>query len=134
MDRDANPKRRKIAHEARMTERGREADKWEENRLLVSGLAQRKTSDQDLDDDEEATRVHLLVHDIKPPFLDGRRIFTRQIDPVSPVRDPQSDMAVFSRKGSKLVKEKRTQREREKHAKAATGISGTALGNIMGVR
>ena len=102
--------------------------------MLNSGVAQRKARDQTLDEDEEATRVHLLVHDIRPPFLDGRKIFTKQIEPVSAVRDPQSDMAVFSRKGSKVVKERREQRQRQKQAEEATNIGGTALGNIMGVK
>jgi pre-mRNA-splicing factor ATP-dependent RNA helicase DHX38/PRP16 len=59
-------------------------------------------------------RVHLLVHDLKPPFLDGRMVFTKQLEAVQSVRDPTSDMSVFSRKGSQLVKEKREQIERQK--------------------
>ena len=139
MDRNPNPnanpnKRRKVAHEAHVMARQRDADAWEENRMLTSGVAQRKTHDNTLDEEEEATRVHLLVHDIKPPFLDGRKVFTKQIDPVSAVRDPQSDLAVFSRKGSRVVKEKRQQRERQKQAQEATSIAGSALGNLMGVK
>ena len=34
----------------------------------------------DLEMEEE--RVTLIVHDIKPPFLDGRTVFTKQIEPV----------------------------------------------------
>lgn len=41
----------------------------------------------------EDNRVMLLVHDIKPPFLDGREAFTKQIQPVQVVRDPTSDFA-----------------------------------------
>ena len=134
MDRDANPKRRKIAHEAHAMARQKDADAWEENRMLTSGVAQRRARERDFDDDEEATRVHLMVHDIKPPFLDGRKIFTKQLEPVSAVRDPQSDMAIFSRKGSKVVKERRQQRERQKHAQEATSMAGTTLGNIIGVK
>ena len=85
-------------------------------------------------EDEEATRVHLLVHDLRPPFLDGRTIFTKQLEPISAVRDPQSDMAVFSRKGSKAVRDRRQQRERQKQAQEATNMAGTALGNLMGVK
>lgn len=85
-------------------------------------------------DDEDTTRVHLLVHDLRPPFLDGRTIFTKQLEPVPAVRDYQSDMAVFSRKGSKAVKEARQQRERQKQAQEATSLVGTALGNIMGAK
>ena len=89
---------------------------------------------QDFDNDNDDTRVHLLIHDLKPPFLDGKTVFTKQLEPVSAVRDPQSDMAVFARKGSKVVKERRQQKERQKQAQEATGIAGTALGNIMGAK
>ena len=119
---------------AKAVQKQRDVDAWEANRLLTSGVAQRRDHDADFEDDEEATRVHLLVHDIKPPFLDGRKIFTKQLDPVPAVRDPQSDMAVFSRKGSKVVKEKRQQKERQKQAQEATNMVGTALGNLMGVK
>ena len=78
--------------------------------------------------------MHLLVHDLKPPFLDGRHIFTKQQEPVPSVRDPQSDMAVFARKGSLLVRERRQQVERQKAAARAASLAGTQLGNIMGVK
>lgn len=119
--------------DARQEQRRKENDAWETNRMLVSGVAQRRDMASDFDD-QEATRVHLLVHDLRPPFLDGRTIFTKQLEPVPAVRDYQSDMAVFSRKGSKVVKETRQQRERQKQAKDATSLTGTALGNIMGAK
>jgi pre-mRNA-splicing factor ATP-dependent RNA helicase DHX38/PRP16 len=110
-------------------------DNWETNRMLTSGVAQRREYNGDFNpDDDEGTRVHLLVHDLRPPFLDGRTIFTKQLEPVSAVRDPQSDMAVFSRKGSKVVRERRQQRERQKQAQEATTMAGTALGNLMGIK
>jgi pre-mRNA-splicing factor ATP-dependent RNA helicase DHX38/PRP16 len=113
----------------------KDIDNWETNRMLTSGVAQRRDFEGDfLPEDEEGTRVHLLVHDLRPPFLDGRTIFTKQLEPISAVRDPQSDMAVFSRKGSKVVRDRRQQRERQKQAQEATTMAGTALGNIMGVK
>lgn len=103
--------------------------------MLTSGVAQRRDFGDDFaPEDDEGTRVHLLVHDLRPPFLDGRTIFTKQLEPVSAVRDPQSDLAVFSRKGSKVVRERRQQRERQKQAQDATTMAGTALGNLMGVK
>ncbi|KAM4055089.1 helicase associated (HA2) domain-containing protein [Hirsutella rhossiliensis] len=102
-------------YDARQEQRRKENDAWETNRMLVSGVAQRRDLATDFDDDE-ATRVHLLVHDLRPPFLDGRTIFTKQLDPVPAVRDYQSDMAVFSRKGSRVVKDARQQRERQRQA------------------
>ncbi|KAF7446194.1 hypothetical protein PtrM4_138890 [Pyrenophora tritici-repentis] len=118
----------------RAQQKQKDVDAWETNRMLQSGVAQRRRFDDDFDDDEEGTRVHILVHDLKPPFLDGKTVFTKQIDPISAVRDPQSDMAVFSRRGSRVVKEKRQQKERQKHAQEATSAKGTTLGNIMGVK
>lgn len=119
---------------ARAQQKMKDVDAWETNRMLTSGVAQRADFNDDDLDDEEEVRVHLMVHDLKPPFLDGKRIFTKQLEPVPAVRDPQSDMAVFSRKGSNLVKERRMQRERQKQAQEATNATGTALGNIMGLK
>lgn len=120
---------------ARAQQRMRDVDAWETNRMLTSGVAQRGDyHDDDVDDDDDEVRVHLMVHDLKPPFLDGRRVFTKQQDPVPAVRDPQSDMAVFSRKGSALVRERRQLRERQKHAQEATNAAGTTLGSIMGLK
>ena len=119
---------------AKAAQKQREVDAWETNRMLGSGVAQRRDHAQDFEDDDETTRVHLLIHDLKPPFLDGKTIFTKQLEPVPAVRDNQSDMAVFSRKGSKVVKEKRQQKERQKQAQEATNVAGTALGNIIGAK
>ena len=101
--------------------------------MVTSGVATRKALDLDFEDDSEST-VHVMVHDLKPPFLDGRTVFTKQLEPVNPIRDPTSDLAVFAKKGSALVKEKREQAERAKAAAKLTSLGGTSLGNIMGVR
>jgi len=101
--------------------------------MVTSGVATRQAIDLDFEDESEST-VHVMVHDLKPPFLDGRTVFTKQLDPVNPIRDPTSDLAIFSRKGSALVKEKREQAERAKAAAKMAALGGTALGNIMGVK
>ncbi|KAF3927460.1 hypothetical protein ABW21_db0208484 [Orbilia brochopaga] len=119
---------------ARAQQKQRDVDAWETNRMLTSGVAQRADIGMDDLDDEEETRVHILVHDIRPPFLDGKTIFTKQLDPVPAVRDPQSDMAIFSKKGSVLVRERRQQRERAKQAQEATNLAGTNLGNVLGIK
>jgi len=46
----------------------------------------------------------LLVHDIKPVFLDGSATFTKQTKPVQVVRDPTSDFAVLAKKGSAVLR------------------------------
>ena len=46
---------------------------------------QRVNVDEDFEDDAES-KVHVLVHNIVPPFLDGRIVFTKQPEPVVPVK------------------------------------------------
>ncbi|TFK76614.1 P-loop containing nucleoside triphosphate hydrolase protein [Pluteus cervinus] len=118
---------------ARQAQYNADNDLWEANRMLTSGVATRKAVDLDFEDESEST-VHVMVHDLKPPFLDGRTVFTKQLDPINPIRDPTSDMAIFSKKGSALVKEKREQAERAKAAAKLAALGGTSLGNIMGVK
>jgi pre-mRNA-splicing factor ATP-dependent RNA helicase DHX38/PRP16 len=129
---------KKLATRQRMNpkhlQRQKDNDAWETNRMLASSVAQTRDQYNGFEDDNDDVRIHLLVHDLKPPFLDGKTIFTKQLEPISAVRDPQSDMAVFARKGSKVVKERRQQKERQKQAQEATGVAGTALGNVMGVK
>ncbi|SJL05479.1 related to PRP16-RNA-dependent ATPase [Armillaria ostoyae] len=118
---------------ARQAQYNADNDLWEANRMLTSGVATRRTVDLDFEDESEST-VHVMIHDLKPPFLDGRTVFTKQLDPINPIRDPTSDMAIFSKKGSALVKEKREQAERAKAAAKLAALGGTSLGNIMGVK
>ena len=108
-------------------------DLWEANRMVTSGVATRKGVDLDFEDESQSA-VHVMVHNLKPPFLDGRTVFTKQLDPINPIRDPTSDMAIFAKKGSALVKEKREQAERAKAAAKLAALGGTAIGNIMGVK
>lgn len=101
--------------------------------MVTSGVASRKALDLDFEDETESM-VHVMVHKLMPPFLDGKTVFTKQIDPINPIRDDTSDMAIFAKKGSALVKEKREQAERAKAAAKIASLGGTSLGNIMGVR
>ena len=103
--------------------------------MLQSGIVQtRSVNTTDPDEDMQESRAHILVHDLKPPFLDGRMVFTKQLEPVQTVRDATSDLAIFAKKGSRLVREKCEQREKMKAAKAMTSVAGTTLGNVMGVK
>ncbi|KAF8310889.1 P-loop containing nucleoside triphosphate hydrolase protein [Clavulina sp. PMI_390] len=127
----ANKKVKRVS--ARQAQYNADNDMWEKNRMLTSGVAQRSEVDLDFEDESEST-VHVIVHDLKPPFLDGRTVFTKQLEPINPIRDPTSDIAAFSKKGSALVREKREQAERQKAAAKLAALGGTALGNIMGVK
>lgn len=107
-------------------------EKWETNRLLLSGVVH-KINDDDDDDENNESRVHLMVQNIVPPFLDGRIIFTKQPEPVIPVKDPTSDFAILARKGSALVRYHRELKERKKAQKKEWELAGTRLGDITGV-
>ena len=99
-----------------------DTDAWETNRMETGGVGGRRVLDDDPDEHEE-NRVHLMVHNLRPPFLDGKTVFTKQVAPVNPVRDPTGDLAIYALKGSRLVKE---HRERAERAKAA-GVTKVAF-------
>ncbi|XP_029464131.1 pre-mRNA-splicing factor ATP-dependent RNA helicase PRP16 isoform X2 [Rhinatrema bivittatum] len=108
-------------------------ERWETNRMLTSGVVHRLEVDEDFEEDNTA-RVHLLVHNLVPPFLDGRIVFTKQPEPVVPVKDPTSDLAIIARKGSQLVRKHREQKERKKAQHKHWELAGTKLGDIMGIK
>lgn len=124
--------RRKKRISAQQRQNNKDNELWERNRMLTSGVVTSITVSEDFDE-EAVERVHLLVHHIVPPFLDGRIVFTKQPEPVIPVRDPTSDMALMARKGSALVRVFREQKERRKAQKKHWQLGGTKMGNIMGV-
>ncbi len=57
-----------------------------------------------------------------------------QADPVMPLRDPTSDMAVIARAGSKLVKDIREKKEASKSRKRFWEMAGSKMGKITGAR
>ncbi len=66
------------------------------------------------DEDHDQNRVMLMVHDLKPPFLDGNIAYTTQMSQIQVVKDPLSDMAILAKKGSTVVKEYRERNERQR--------------------
>lgn len=109
-------------------------NRWEEDRLLASGIMQHTnvTLARDLESETEI-RVHLMVHDTKPPFLDGRISFTKVMDPVLPLKDPTSDVAVLSKKGSKILRETKEQKDRLASLKNFWELEGSKMGDLIGV-
>ena len=85
----------------------------------------------DFENDNDV-RVVLLVHDTRPPFLDGRYVFTKQSEPILPLRDSTSDMAVIAKNGSKLVKEIREKKEQNKSRQRFWEMAGSKMGKITG--
>lgn len=126
-------KKKKKKMTARQAQHQRDNELWETNRMMRSGVVVRTNFDEDFEDDNEA-RVHLLVHNIVPPFLDGRITFTKQPEPVVPVKDPTSDMAQVARKGCAVVRIHRDQKEKRKAQKKEWELAGTKIGEIMGVK
>jgi len=117
---------------AKQAARKKDNEMWEKNRMIRSGAVTKLDYDEDFEEEGEA-KVHLLVTNIIPPFLDGRIVFTKQTEPVIPIKDPTSDMAMVSRKGSRLVRVHREQAERKKAQKKEWELAGTKMGNILGI-
>lgn len=126
----AQTQSQRLSARARM--RNEDADRWEEDRLLTSGVARQTKVDTDFDD-EEVDRVHLLVHDLRPPFLSGQTVFTKQQQMVSVVKDPSSDLAVISRQGSDLLRHIRQQADRNKMRARFWEVAGSKMGSITGL-
>lgn len=120
-----------MAASRRVSQLNADSNQWEENRMMTSGVIRMKEIDLDFDDTEENKAV-LLVHDTKPPFLDGRMVFTKQQSTVLPVKDVTSDMALIARKGSNLVKEVRAKREEDKGRDRFWEMKGSKMGSITG--
>ncbi|OMJ82483.1 hypothetical protein SteCoe_16833 [Stentor coeruleus] len=114
-------------------ERMQDNDKWEINRMVSSGTIKVHAKDA-YDEQDEEHRVVLMVHNIKPPFLDGSIVFTTQLETVQVVKEPNSDIAMLARKGSAVVRIVRERNERSKMRDKFWDISGTALGSMLGVQ
>ncbi|CAI9106588.1 OLC1v1005778C1 [Oldenlandia corymbosa var. corymbosa] len=121
-----------LAQTKKLSQRAADNAQWEDRQLMRSG-AVKSTEVQTEFDDEDERKVILLVHDTKPPFLDGRIVFTKQAEPVMPIKDPTSDMAIISRKGSALVREVHEKQSLNKSRQRFWELAGSKLGNILGV-
>jgi len=82
----------------------------------------------------QENKVHIQVHNMKPPFLDGRVAFTKQQEPVSVVKDPTCDLAIIAKKGSSLLFETRHQTERKKMMKKFWEVAGSRQGDVIGLK
>ncbi|GFR49972.1 hypothetical protein Agub_g12113, partial [Astrephomene gubernaculifera] len=121
-----------LAASRRANELEKALNAWEENRLLTSGVVRLKEVSLDFADEDEA-RVMLLVHDTKPPFLEGQVVNNKQADIVLPLKDPTSDMAVIARKGSGLVKQVREKKEQHKSRQRFWEVAGSKMAQITGL-
>jgi pre-mRNA-splicing factor ATP-dependent RNA helicase DHX38/PRP16 len=115
---------------AKYTEMLKENQEWEENRMMQSGIAILREVRTEFEEDEN--KVQIIVHDVNPPFLDGKIEFTKQVETITPVKDLNSDLSLAAKKGSSLLTEIRSQRERMKAVKQNMKLSGTNFGNLIG--
>ncbi|KAJ1504396.1 hypothetical protein HMI54_015610 [Coelomomyces lativittatus] len=110
-----------------------DAEKWESNRLLTSGVVQKFDSLEDYDEDHPI-KIHLIVHDHKPPFLEGLSLHQgHKTEQIQVMRLPTGDMAKSARNGSEWVHHLRHEREKKKWTKQRLQLAGTMLGNVMGL-
>ena len=111
-------------------------NKWEINRMLTSGAVKVKQDPNEINelDEDDECRIIIQIHEIKPPFLDGRIVFTTQMEAVQIVRDPASDMARLAKKGSAILRVIRERNERSKMRERFWELAGSKMGNIMNVK
>ncbi|CAF1466051.1 unnamed protein product [Rotaria sordida] len=107
-------------------------EKWKKNRMIQSDVVSKLNYGQDFDDDSKS-RVHLLLTNVVPPFLDGQLEFIRQFEPVIPVKDLTSYMTIIGRKCCQSVQKYREQKER-RLAQEKFELDGAKLGNILGIK
>ncbi|MCO5579412.1 hypothetical protein L7F22_033267 [Adiantum nelumboides] len=125
--------RMSLAQSKKMSQLSADNAQWEDRQLLRSGAVRGTEVQTEIDNEDEA-RIILLVHDTKPPFLDGRVVYTKQAEPVMPVKDPTSDMALIARKGSVLVRDVREKQNMNKSRQRFWELAGSKLGDILGVQ
>jgi pre-mRNA-splicing factor ATP-dependent RNA helicase DHX38/PRP16 len=105
---------------------------WEKNRLLSSGAAIQGEVSLDVTTEQD-TRVTLLVHQVKPPFLDGRVSFSTVREAVPTVRDASSDFAKMAREGSETLRCLRANKDKNAMRQKFWELGGTRMGNVVGV-
>lgn len=107
--------------------------------------------DDFFDAETDENRVSLMVHNVVPPFLDGRTAYTYQTQAIVPVflfvimmekavfrvfkiKDPTCDLAIAATKGSKQVRVFRETEERKNAQEKHWELAGSKIGNIMGIK
>ena len=116
-------------------QREADQDRWVATQLINSGIVERTGYDDTDFVEEQAAKVHLQTHSIVPPFLEGKHhMLTKQFEPVIPIKDVGSDMAMVAKNGSVTVKRHRDNKEKKKSQKKEWNVAGTKFGNVMGIK
>ena len=127
------PVTRPVSRNLQKQIRNTEQDSWETSRLARAGYMDSTQHSFSRATEDEA-RITVIVRDVKPPFLAGRVAMTKQLEPVSVVKDLTSDMAVLAKKGSEVVMKMRTDRDRVKMKERFWEVAGSRIGEVMGVK
>ena len=117
----------------RQAARQDDQDAWEQNRLRVSGATAQGEVSLDISTDQD-TRVTLLVHQVKPPFLDGRVSFSKIRDAVPTVKDASSDFSKMAREGSETLRTLRAKKEKNAMRQKFWELGGTRMGEAVGIK
>jgi pre-mRNA-splicing factor ATP-dependent RNA helicase DHX38/PRP16 len=133
MDRQQKDGQKNPRQNARQSALNHDQQAWEENRLLSAGAAVQGTVDLD-HVTEQDTSVTLLVHQVKPPFLDGRVSFSTIREAVPTVRDASSDFAKMAREGSVTLRTLRANKDKNAMRQKFWELGGTHMGNVMGIK
>ena len=115
------------------TQSQRDQRSWEVSQMDAAGIHIRRTVQTQFEE-ETNEQIHIQVIETTPPFLNANIKYTKQVDPVSVVKDPTSDIAVLARNGSQLVSEMRMKREQMKAKQALKINPHSMLGTIIGVK
>lgn len=132
-EQEMEEKRRQTLQNPRRSALQDDQEAWENNRLLSAGAAVR--GDVSLDyTTEQDTRVTLIVHQLKPPFLDARASFSTVREAVPTVKDSTSDFARMAREGSETLRFLRLNKEKNAMRQKFWELGGTRMGNVVGVK
>jgi pre-mRNA-splicing factor ATP-dependent RNA helicase DHX38/PRP16 len=85
------------------------------------------------EEEEDGERAILMVHDIRPPFLVGKKFYTDKTDKIEIVKDVNSDMAKFAKQGSAVLRHTRDRNDRSKMRERFWELAGSKLGALLGV-
>eukprot|EP00804_Cyclotella_cryptica_P014633 CCRYP_012674-RA/>CCRYP_012674-RA protein AED:0.34 eAED:0.35 QI:0/0/0.5/1/0/0/2/437/1197 len=121
--------------QARQSALDKDQQTWEENRLLSSGAAMRSSVDLEFNNEDDS-RIQLLVHQIRPPFLssDSGASFSTIREAVPTVRDATSDFARMAREGSATLVKLREKKERSGMRQKFWELGGSRMGDAMRVK
>jgi pre-mRNA-splicing factor ATP-dependent RNA helicase DHX38/PRP16 len=134
MEKQRNQNAGRTIRDARRSALQDDQEAWEQSRLLSSGAGIRGDIDLDIKSEED-TRVTLLVHQVKPPFLGkGASAFSRIKNAVPTVKDNTSDFAKMARNGSDTLRSLREKKEKNAMRQKFWELGGTRMGQAVGVR